>query len=409
MSRIPKYCLHKATGQAYVTLPGNNGKRRCVYLGVHNSNESRQEYARIIAELSACPTQTHLASGAALTVNEVLAAFLKHAKTYYPPDSSHVDSFIRAMRPIKELYGFKPATEFGPLALKTIRDKLAAPEYENEEGKIVKRRQAITRRGVNRQTDNIKRIFKWAVSEQLIPVAAYQALATVEGIRKNRSTLRESEKVPPVAEAAVAATLPHMPPTVAAMVRIQLLTGMRPQEVCRLRPCEIDTTGAVWLYRPSLHKLTHKDIARNICIGPQAQKVLRDYLPDDPEAFCFTPAKTAAAVLALRSASRVTPRYRSHLAHNEKRRKGKKYNDGAYPVASYRQCIERACLRATLNGTQVAIWKPNQLRHTFATKARSIFGLDAAQAVLGHTKADTTQIYAEVAINRASEVAIAIG
>jgi hypothetical protein len=43
-----------------------------------------------------------------------------------------------------------------------------------------------------------------------------------------------------VSDEAVEKTLPLMPPTVAGMVRVQRLTGMRPQEVTALRPCDID-------------------------------------------------------------------------------------------------------------------------------------------------------------------------
>ena len=35
-------------------------------------------------------------------------------------------------------------------------------------------------------------------------------------------------------------------------------------------------------------------------------------------------------------------------------------------------------------------WHPNQLRHTRATEVRKQFGLEAAQVVLGHAKADVT-------------------
>ena len=35
------------------------------------------------------------------------------------------------------------------------------------------------------------------------------------------------------------------------------------------------------------------------------------------------------------------------------------------------------------------------LRHSFATRVRESHGLDAAQAVLGHATARTTEIYAE--------------
>ena len=50
-------------------------------------------------------------------------------------------------------------------------------------------------------------------------------------------------------------------------------------------------------------------------------------------------------------------------------------------------------------------WHPNQLRHTFATKVRKAHGLEAAQVLLGHSRADVTQIYAEK--NEALAVAIA--
>jgi hypothetical protein len=42
--RIPSYCRHKASGQAYLTLGG-----REVYLGVYGSPESHEKYARLTA------------------------------------------------------------------------------------------------------------------------------------------------------------------------------------------------------------------------------------------------------------------------------------------------------------------------------------------------------------------------
>jgi integrase len=40
-------------------------------------------------------------------------------------------------------------------------------------------------------------------------------------------------------------------------------------------------------------------------------------------------------------------------------------------------------------------WHPNQLRHTRATEVRRRYGLEAAQVILGHSRADVTQVYAE--------------
>ncbi len=61
-----------------------------------------------------------------------------------------------------------------------------------------------------------------------------------------------------------------------------------------------------------------------------------------------------------------------------------------YQENSYRNALQRAAKRAG-----VEKWFPNQLRHTRATEIRKEFGLEAAQVILGHEKADVTQIYAE--------------
>jgi len=54
-------------------------------------------------------------------------------------------------------------------------------------------------------------------------------------------------------------------------------------------------------------------------------------------------------------------------------------------------------------------WTPNQLRHTRATEVRKLFGLEAAQVVLGHAGAFITQVYAERNATKAKEVALKTG
>ena len=39
-------------------------------------------------------------------------------------------------------------------------------------------------------------------------------------------------------------------------------------------------------------------------------------------------------------------------------------------------------------------WSPNRLRHAAATEIRREVGLEEAQIILGHSRADVTQIYA---------------
>ena len=50
---LPKYCRHKASGQAYVWV---NEKRH--YLGVFGTPASKEAYSRFIAELAVNPILT---------------------------------------------------------------------------------------------------------------------------------------------------------------------------------------------------------------------------------------------------------------------------------------------------------------------------------------------------------------
>jgi hypothetical protein len=43
----------------------------------------------------------------------------------------------------------------------------------------------------------VKRVLKWAASEQLVPVSVFQALATVTGLQAGRTDAEEREAVKP--------------------------------------------------------------------------------------------------------------------------------------------------------------------------------------------------------------------
>ena len=75
-----------------------------------------------------------------------------------------------------------------------------------------------------------------------------------------------------------------------------------------------------------------------------------------------------------------------------------------FDTVTYGQAIRHACDRLGIER-----WSPNQLRHARATELRREFGLDAAGAVLGHARVETTQIYAERATQTALEVAAKTG
>lgn len=192
----PKYRLHRPSGQAVVRVRRPHGLLRDIYLGQHGSPESKAEYARVVAELAAgaaAPRPAGPAAGSDTTVNKLLLAFLTYPRGYYVgPDGTPTSEYaevVPAGRPLEGLYGHTRAVEFGPLALKAVRQKFADA--------------GLSRGEVNRRTRLVRQVFKWGAAEELVPAAVYLSLAAVEGLRKGRCGLPEPEPVRPVADADV--------------------------------------------------------------------------------------------------------------------------------------------------------------------------------------------------------------
>jgi integrase len=177
-----------------------------------------------------------------------------------------------------------------------------------------------------------------------------------------------------------------------------LLSGARPGEARLVRPLDIKKGPDVWLYRSRSHKGEHLERSRTIVLGPRAQAVLTPWLDRDPDSHCFRPAE------AVEERRKRSPEL---IAKRRARRSKKRTRPGPgefYTRSSYLVAIQRACVRAG-----VEPWFPNQLRHAQATQFRELYGLEAAQCVLGHSHADVTQIYAERDLGKAVEIARQVG
>ncbi len=413
--RTPAYCLHKATGQAVVRIDGKD-----FYLGKHGTEASKAEYDRLIAEWYAnhqCLPRTDRQTG--LTVNQLLVAYWKHAEQHYRrPDGTPTDELHclkAAFRPLRQLYGDTPAAEFGPLALKAVRQKMIE-SVDERTGR------PWCRRSINLHTYRVRSVFRWAVENELVPSSVLHGLQAVRGLQLGRSPARETGSVKPVPEAYVEATLPHVNRVVRAMIEVQRLTGARPGEVIIMRGIDLDMSGSVWLYRPGSdrelgqHKTAHHGHQRVIAIGPRAQEVIKPFLTLSTGAYLFRPAE----------------------ANDDPKWATRRKPGPCYTVDSYRQAVERGCDRAfpppaplgraedetfrkwrkrltvqqktELRAWQKAHrWHPHQLRHTKATQIRREFGLDEARAVLGHRSATITEVYAEIDANTAAEVMKRLG
>jgi integrase len=289
----------------------------------------------------------------------------------------------RAVKALRSKYGHALAIDFGPLALKTCREQWI------EDG--------ITRQGVNRLAQCVRAIFRWAAENELVPVATWQALTAVAGLKRGRTAAPEPEPVRPVAEDVLAKTLEVAHPMLRAMILTQLKTGMRPGELVQLRGADLDTSGPVWIFKPLSHKLEHQGRERFVFIGPDAQAVLKPWLRDDPAQFIFGPRQLREYDL------RDRPKPRARTAWEKRNRKRRLLRD-CYCSNSYLQAVRRACDRA-----KVAWWSPGQIRHNAATLIRARYGVEAARTVLGHSNIGTTQIYAEADLAKAAMIMGEVG
>jgi integrase len=475
---LPRYRLHKQSGQAVVSLPtGGVPRYRDVLLGPFDSEASKREYTRVIDEWLAAGklAPPRLVNGRCpdLTVAEVCLRFWKHAEVHYRlvdgSSSRELDHFKYALLPVVELYGAKPAAEFGPVRLKAVRQHmietrwffvrfpaeakagsrwvsekhvrldttsgqpnqnndplLGQAEWEEKwwRVEIRKSRKGLARKLVNQRIDHIKRVFKWAVSEELVPASVHEALKTVAGLRRGYPGTYERPKVKPVPPKNVEAVLPFLAPQVAAMVQLQPLIGARETEICLMRGHAIDRTGPVWWYvidpnevarngQPvNLHKTAHHETSdgsaevKRLPIGPKAQVILKPWLRDEPDEFLFQPREARQKQNAERRAQRKTALWPSHIAHQAKKKKlmPNRVARDHYDRHSYARAIARACKKAG-----VPHWHPHQLKHNCGTDVKKKYGLEGSRAYMGHTKLSTTEIYAEKDMELVEKIALEMG
>jgi integrase len=178
-----------------------------------------------------------------LTVNELLLAFVEWAERYYRKggrETGEVMNIKYSVRCLRELYGPTLAGAFGPLQLKTVRRAIMGTD--------------ICRNEVNRRVRIVVRAFKWGVAEGMVPPSVHHGLKAVDGLRRGRCEVRETEPVRPVPDAFIDVVRPYVSRQVWGMVQLQRFAGMRPGEVCSLRTIDVDMSGRVWIFTPETHK-----------------------------------------------------------------------------------------------------------------------------------------------------------
>ena len=432
--RLPKYRRHHCSGQAIVTLDGVDH-----YLGPHGSQTSICEYDRLIAEWLGNGRHMPVAQEKQpqLTVNHIILPFWEHVQGYYrKPDgtpTSEVDNFKQGLRLLRRLYGHTPVLEFGPLALKAVRQEMIHLGW--------------CRRSINKQTSRICRVFRWAASEQKLPASIYEQLKSIPSLRRGRTTAKDMPRVRPVPEPMIEAVKLFVSRQVWALIRLQLLTGAREGELLPLRGVDLHTRDKIWTHQPEDHKTAYRDIRKTIYFGPRAQAILQTFLDGRPtNQPLFSPAEAEAERRQRMYAARKTPlsygnRPGTHRTVDPMRKAGDCYDGN-----SYRRAIQRACEQAFPppehlahqkvmgslgtrweTDTELKIrlgeerwrelrtwqrshrWHPHRLRHNAGTHIREEFGVEMASVILGHSSIPMTELYAEINETKAKEVIKKIG
>jgi integrase len=389
------------SGQSVATVDG-----RDFYLGPHDSPESLARYAvlidiyqtnnlrlprdfdlRSLDGMIPIRTMEHLPrhqNKQPILVRHITAAFKAHVAIKYANQPAERFRCEQICNTLDKHDGNRLAKDYGPLALQKQRQRWV------DEGKA--------RVYCNRLTRYIQRCFKYAVSQELIEEGTWRRLTSIESLREGQTTAPETEPVRPANLDHVRATCKLLSPVVKAMIRVQVATGMRPSELCLIRPCDIDTTAEVWMYRPPKHKNRSKGKSRAIPIVGEAREAIIDYLNRPADAYCFSAIESVAwqnAQKRSKRKSKVQPSQVDRSKANPRKTAGDHYD-----AASYRRAISAAAKRAG-----VPHWFPYQLRHLAGTMIRDVLGVEAAQAMLGHSRASMTEHYAKLDERKAIEAA----
>lgn len=443
----PSYCLHKASGLAYVKIRGQRH-----YLGRHGTDASWAKYQETIRDVwasalvAAVPEATVAAARhGRYRIVQLCKDYRRFALGEFTRDGKPTSSLAiirRAMRLLRQQFGKQLAAEFGPLKLKALRQTWVD--------------RGLARKTIALYTNAVRAAFYWAVENELLTGDRGYALWKVKPLGKGKA--RDPEPIAPVEDELVEATLPFLPKTVADMIRLQRLTGMRPGEVCSMTRQEVKRLAPqprkkarantralfpdvptspeeldVWEFHPKRHKMSHRGRPRVVMIRPAAVPILRPYLASAGEGRCFpyTAAGYRRAIAracerafkipeglttaALRRAGRAIthhPLVERKLAANGHLKRAQAVREACGEDAELRTAaVALDKLRAEARAWRAEhVWHPNQLRHAYATEVSSKFGdIDAARVLLGHSAKSTTEIYAERDLAKARDIARQLG
>ena len=390
-AKPPKYCKMGKYAVVY-----RHDKK--IYLGIYGSPESKVAYSRLVAEIQSTPGVILQKEEKAVTVRELTAAFLDHTEVN-TDRTSYLHYRVIILDFLDKFYGDDtPVENFTPRCLKLVREEMV------KSGRFC-------RRTVNDYTFRIVSIFGWGVENDLVLESTWRTLKVVKSLKKNAVGTFDNEEREPVSDEIIRRTLPFMPPTLRAMVQLQRLLGMRPNEIFKMQVGDIDRSrgNGLWYYVPGSYKTSEFVGKITFPLGKPEQDLIAPYLIGKTrEAAVFSPRTAQEERNAEKRASRKTKITPSQAARNEARAaKPTRYGE-FYTRFSYRQAIEYAIEKGNKTlpeDQQIPKWFPYLLRNSAATATELERSDEDAQALLGHRTVNMTKRYSKTQLKRREKMA----
>ena len=393
MKRPPKFCHHKGTDRGYSTDPRT---KKEIWFGPWGLASTKQAYLRWVAELLTEEVAPRLPTEHEPVVADLVNAMIKHSISYYrDPTTGKPTSQLGVIKSaLKELdlYLEMKIKDFKPSVLVAVRAAIMNRDIMPQSEGTKKKKLCIS--SVNNAIVKIRQMFKLGVGWELVPVEIYQALACVQHLNwRTAPTLRNPDKITPVPLEYIDLIMPHLKPLYQALLKVHMDTGMRVKELCSMRWSEITEVKnkpGMFCYSPAEHKNAHRGDTRMVYIHEsfiELMKSVRKPLWDADAVWCQKGVGRNAGYSGMISADS----YARAIEGAQKR-----YNEGRISIEAGNRTDRKQKYKYTsAKRTPMVHWTPLQIRHTVATEARRTHGLEGAQAKLGHSTIDATQIYAE--------------
>jgi len=285
-------------------------------------------------------------ASSARTLRELADLYIAHARSYYrrksgDPTGEHANLSATLDRYVRFAGETADPARITRHAVRAWIDQLAAEK--------------LTRPYINACLSRLRRWVRWAADLEYIPMSIDSELRLVRPLAPLRSSAKEPTPRTPPPLSTIDRVAALLPSPARDVLKLSRLTGARPSELLELTCAEVHIDNAARL-TPLQHKNAHKGHHRVI------------------------PLSAAAVAIVERHHRPLCPLDR--LFRGRGRR-------GHYTITAYRSALTRACKRAG-----VSRFVPYDVRHAVARHVRARKGLDAAQALLGHAAASTTEIYA---------------